>query len=48
MTKVKKDEKSGTYYFVYSGGTHPITKREFSVKEKGLRLIKKLKRYLDR
>ncbi|OTQ85534.1 integrase [Bacillus subtilis subsp. subtilis] len=46
MTKIKKDEKSGTYYFVYSGGTHPITKKRIQRKRKGIKTYKEAQEVL--
>ncbi|AWM17211.1 site-specific integrase [Bacillus inaquosorum] len=46
MTKIKKDDKTGTYYFVYSGGTHPITKKRIQRKRKGIKTYKEAEQKL--
>ncbi|MGG0023939.1 Arm DNA-binding domain-containing protein [Bacillus inaquosorum] len=41
-----KDDKTGTYYFVYSGGTHRITKKRIQRKRKGIKTYKEAQEVL--
>ncbi|WKT37509.1 site-specific integrase [Bacillus amyloliquefaciens] len=46
MTKIKLDEKTGKYYFVYSGGYHPVTGTRIQKKRKGIPTMAKAKELL--
>ncbi|MFL6976999.1 tyrosine-type recombinase/integrase [Bacillus inaquosorum] len=46
MTKIRLDDKTGKYYFVYSGGYHPITGARIQKKRKGIPTMVKAKELL--
>ncbi|MED1742109.1 tyrosine-type recombinase/integrase [Bacillus swezeyi] len=46
MTKIKLDEQTGKYYFVYSGGYHPVTGARIQRKRKGIPTMAKAKELL--
>ncbi|MEC1554319.1 N-terminal phage integrase SAM-like domain-containing protein [Bacillus haynesii] len=46
MTKIKLDEQTGKYYFVYSGGYHPVTGARIQRKRKEIPTMAKAKELL--
>lgn len=48
MTSIKKDKRTGKYYFVYSGGFHPVTGKRIQKKRKGIHSLKEAKEELKR
>ncbi|MEC1344886.1 site-specific integrase [Bacillus haynesii] len=48
LTSIKKDKRTGKYYFVYSGGFHPVTGKRIQKKRKGIHSLKEAKEELKR
>lgn len=46
MTVIKKDDKTGKYYFVYSGGVHPITGARIQKRRQGMSSLREAKEVL--
>ncbi|MCY8531772.1 Arm DNA-binding domain-containing protein, partial [Bacillus licheniformis] len=48
MTVIKKDDKTGKYYFVYSGGVHPITGARIQKRRQGMSSLREAKEALKK